>query len=118
VWIEVPPDEEPGVAWYRELASSSRSDDDAADEDDPDEPLVPGPPVDTLVVAAMIEPSPTKAARLMTALRMRARRAGCRRRRRVPGARSAGTGTSIADVSSRSLNTATVKVLRDPWAGS
>jgi hypothetical protein len=113
-------EDEPGVAWYRELESSSRSeydDDDELGDDELDE-LEPDVPVDVLVVKAMIDPKPTKAARLMAAVTMRARRAGCRRRRRGRGVPSAGTRTSITDTSARSLNTAPVTVLRDPWAGS
>ena len=111
-------EEDPGVAWYRddelELESSLGADDEDGELDEPFVPEVP----DALVVAAMVEPRPTKAARLMAAVTMRARRAGCRRRRRGRGARSAGTRTSIADALARSLNAAPVTVLRDPWAGS
>jgi hypothetical protein len=120
VWEDVLPDEEPGVAWYRddrdvESSSSLRSDD---DEDEELFELVPDVPLDVLVVTAIMDPKPTKAARLEAATTMRARRAGCRRRLRVRGAPSVGTGTSIADASTRSLNTVSVTVLRDPWAVS
>ncbi|HYV60123.1 MAG TPA: hypothetical protein VFA62_08645 [Acidimicrobiia bacterium] len=120
MWKELSDDEDPGVAWYLELDSSSlRSDDDEDDEDDEVEPdEEPDAPLETFVVAAMIEPRPTNAARLMAAVTMRARRAGCRRRRRGRGARSAGTGTSITDALARSLKSPPVTVLRDPWAGS
>src|SRR5262249_8412672 len=116
VWDELLLEDEPGVAWYRELESSPRSEYDD-DDDELEVPVVPEAPVDVLVVKAMIDPKPTKAARLM-AVTMRARRAGCRRRRRGRGVPSAGTRTSLTDTSARSLNTAPVPVLRDPWAGS
>lgn len=129
MWKEESAEEEPGVAWYRddcELESSLLSDaeDEEDDEeeddvdDDDDEPLEPDAPLESLVVAAMVEPRPTNAARLMAAVTMRARRAGCRRRRRGRGTRSAGTRTSITDALARSLKSPPVIVLRDPWAGS
>jgi hypothetical protein len=104
VWDEVLPEAEPGVAWYcveLELERSSLCvvdalvapeelddvDDDGVDEVDDD---------DALPATAMADPTPTNATTLEAATTLRARPAGCRRRRRRAGvARSSGMCTSL-----------------------
>jgi hypothetical protein len=118
VWDEVLPDSDPAVAWYRsdaelELSSSS----DAETRDDPEEP---DPDVDDpLPATAMTDPSPRNATTLDAAAILRARPAGCRRRRRPLGvARSPDMRPPCRRTLARSLKTPAETVLRDAWAGS
>ena len=96
---EVLPEAEPGVAWYcveLELERSSLcvvealvvpEELDGVDDDDVDDEAVPA--------TAIADPTPTKATTLEAATILRARPAGCRRRRRRAGvARSSGMCTS------------------------
>ena len=97
VWDEVLPEADPGVARYcveLELERSSLWAVDALvepeelDNDDVDD--------DALPATAMADPTPTKATTLEAATTLRARPAGCRRRRRRAGvALSSGMCTSL-----------------------
>jgi hypothetical protein len=100
VWDEVLPEAEPGVAWYCvefELERSSLCVVDAlaepdelddVDDDEVDDVAVPA--------TAIADPTPTKATTLEAATTLRARPAGCRRRRRRAGvALSSGMCTSL-----------------------
>ena len=97
MWEEVEAELEPGVAWYRvepelELVLSSELDELVV----PDDPVEPDDPAATLLVTAMTDPSPKKATTLDAAAILRARLAGCRRRRRRSGAaRSADTASPL-----------------------
>jgi hypothetical protein len=97
VWEEVLPEAEPGVAWYcveLELERSSIcvvgalvAPEELDDVDDDDDALPP---------TAMADPTPTKATTLEAATTLRARPAGCRRRRRRASvALSSGMCTSL-----------------------
>ena len=101
MWDEVLPEVEPGVAWYcvePDVERSSLCVVDALVElelefeleefDDVDD--------DALPATAMVDPTPKKATTLEAATILRARPAGCRRRRRRAGvAPSSGTCTSL-----------------------
>jgi hypothetical protein len=78
----------------------------------------PDVPVATVVVAAMTDPSPTNAAKLETAVILRARRAGCRRRRRRAGVARSAMCVSFVGRLARSVSAAPGTVLRDAWAVS
>ena len=102
-------DDDPRVAWYRDELepTGSWSDWDALDDpDDPDDPDVPvdAEPLETRPLTAMADPSPTKATTLEAAATLRARPAGCRRRRPDGIVRSGLMGASSRSLA-RSLST-------------
>jgi hypothetical protein len=98
VWDEVLAEAVPGVAWYRVEPDVERSSlacvdalvapEEFEDVDDDDD--------DALPATAIADPTPAKATTLEAATILRARPAGCRRRRRRGGvARSLGMCTSL-----------------------
>ena len=96
VWDEVFPEAEPGVAWYCVELELERSSLCVVDALVAPEELDGVDDDDALPATAMADPTPTKATTLEAATTLRARPAGCRRRRRRAGvALSSGICTSL-----------------------
>jgi hypothetical protein len=117
VWDEVLPEAEPGVAWYcvePDVERSSLCVVDARAALELEFELEELGDDDAVPATAMADPTPTKATTLEAETILRARPAGCRRRRRRAGvARSSGMRTSLDRLLTRSVKSTAVTALRD-----